>query len=185
MTDFKPFFEVRGNAKKVYTPSPKAKVVENHAIVLVGYNNEQEYWVARCAAPFAGESMSGVWPALQWPAAPLDPSHLLPRCTLHHAKRRCAPDHHPSSHRAPQKQQSHTCCTRACLLLSYRNSWGPGFADRGYFKVAYNHAAVAAEGDTYGVVFTPFEDFGAPLQPLTPVPGRPKCQRYTVRKGAW
>jgi hypothetical protein len=31
-----------------------------------------------------------------------------------------------------------------------RNSWGPSFADKGYFRIKYGVCGVAGPGDTYG-----------------------------------
>eukprot|EP00878_Enallax_costatus_P028282 GHUV01030534.1.p1 GENE.GHUV01030534.1~~GHUV01030534.1.p1 ORF type:complete len:437 (+),score=68.02 GHUV01030534.1:910-2220(+) len=45
--DFRPFFSNFANMGAVYKPRPGAKPVEGHAVVLVGYNNEQNYWVAK------------------------------------------------------------------------------------------------------------------------------------------
>lgn len=47
MDDFKPFFSSFANAQAVYKPKAGAKYVEGHAVVLVGYNNEQQYWIAK------------------------------------------------------------------------------------------------------------------------------------------
>jgi C1A family cysteine protease len=47
LSDFQPFFANNRNAKAVYKPSPSAKLEFGHAIVLIGYNNEQGYWLAK------------------------------------------------------------------------------------------------------------------------------------------
>jgi C1A family cysteine protease len=47
LSDFLPFFANKSNAKAVYKPSTNAKLDFGHAIVLVGYNNEQGYWLAK------------------------------------------------------------------------------------------------------------------------------------------
>jgi hypothetical protein len=48
MSDFESFFNKTGNAKKTYSPSAGAKALENHAVVLVGYDNYAPgggYWL--------------------------------------------------------------------------------------------------------------------------------------------
>jgi len=45
--DFKTFFDDPANAKKVYMPNPRAKFVNGHAVVLVGYDNEGQFWLAK------------------------------------------------------------------------------------------------------------------------------------------
>jgi len=48
MNDLRSFFDKPGNAKKVYSPSAGAKPQENHAVVLVGYDNNAAgggYWL--------------------------------------------------------------------------------------------------------------------------------------------
>jgi C1A family cysteine protease len=47
MSDFKPFFANKRNAKAVYRPAANARFEFGHAIALVGYNNEQCYWLAK------------------------------------------------------------------------------------------------------------------------------------------
>ena len=47
LDDFIPFFKQFDNSKKVYTPRQGAKLSEAHAVVLVGYNNDQGYWIAQ------------------------------------------------------------------------------------------------------------------------------------------
>lgn len=48
-SDFVPFYEDKGNAKRVYSPGKGAVVVMHHAVALVGYSNEGDapYWIAR------------------------------------------------------------------------------------------------------------------------------------------
>ncbi|WIA28158.1 hypothetical protein OEZ86_010726 [Tetradesmus obliquus] len=46
-SDCESFFADRHNARAVYRPSASAYFQYYHAITLVGYNNEQQYWVAR------------------------------------------------------------------------------------------------------------------------------------------
>jgi C1A family cysteine protease len=48
MSDLQSFFNKTGNAQKVYSPSAGAKAQENHAVVLVGYDNYAAgggYWL--------------------------------------------------------------------------------------------------------------------------------------------
>lgn len=46
-TDFKAFFRDSDNRDKVYAPKRGAQVQEPHAVALVGYDNDNQYWVAR------------------------------------------------------------------------------------------------------------------------------------------
>jgi C1A family cysteine protease len=45
--DFKLFFANPANKYAVYSPKKGATFAFNHAVVLVGYNNEQGYWIAK------------------------------------------------------------------------------------------------------------------------------------------
>ncbi|KAI8475768.1 MAG: hypothetical protein J3K34DRAFT_456135 [Monoraphidium minutum] len=45
MDDFKDFFADPKNAKKVYTPKPGAKMVEPHAVTIVGYDISEKSWL--------------------------------------------------------------------------------------------------------------------------------------------
>jgi hypothetical protein len=47
MSDFRPFFADKRNAKAVYRPSASATPLFAHAITLVGYNNQQQFWLAK------------------------------------------------------------------------------------------------------------------------------------------
>jgi hypothetical protein len=47
MSDFRPFFADTRNAKAVYRPRANARHEFSHAITLVGYNNQQQYWLAK------------------------------------------------------------------------------------------------------------------------------------------
>jgi hypothetical protein len=82
---------------------PKAKYEVSHAVQIIGYNNKEEWWLAK-------------------------------------------------------------------------NSWGPGFADGGFFKVGFDAAAVC--GDSWGLKFTP--DCPKPLPGNKPSPskGKPGCFEY-------
>eukprot|EP00878_Enallax_costatus_P028846 GHUV01031196.1.p1 GENE.GHUV01031196.1~~GHUV01031196.1.p1 ORF type:complete len:351 (+),score=28.36 GHUV01031196.1:1324-2376(+) len=45
--DFRGFFSIPANAKKIYKPGPKAKIQYGHAVAVVGYDNEQQFWLAK------------------------------------------------------------------------------------------------------------------------------------------
>ncbi|KAI8468503.1 MAG: hypothetical protein J3K34DRAFT_459838 [Monoraphidium minutum] len=45
--DFEEFLKNARNKGKVYKPSPGAKVVELHAVVVIGYSDPGQYWVVR------------------------------------------------------------------------------------------------------------------------------------------
>jgi C1A family cysteine protease len=47
MSDFRAFFADKRNARAVYRPGPGARHEFAHAITLVGYNNQQQYWLAK------------------------------------------------------------------------------------------------------------------------------------------
>eukprot|EP00877_Chromochloris_zofingiensis_P004388 jgi/Chrzof1/13950/Cz08g19040.t1 len=44
---FRDFFNNPANKNKVYKPGPNTQFEEGHAVVLVGYNNDEEYWVVK------------------------------------------------------------------------------------------------------------------------------------------
>ncbi|KIZ06644.1 hypothetical protein MNEG_1312 [Monoraphidium neglectum] len=46
-SDFKIFFANNANIGAVYRPAPGSKFVEGHAITLVGYDNVNQFWIAR------------------------------------------------------------------------------------------------------------------------------------------
>eukprot|EP00878_Enallax_costatus_P009741 GHUV01010173.1.p1 GENE.GHUV01010173.1~~GHUV01010173.1.p1 ORF type:complete len:216 (+),score=39.77 GHUV01010173.1:557-1204(+) len=90
MDDFRAFFDNRTNAAAIYTPAPAAKIVQGHAVALVGYNNAQQYWIAKnswgkdwadggffkvaygaCSilTPTTGEAYGVVWQPDEMPAA--------------------------------------------------------------------------------------------------------------------
>ncbi|KIY96366.1 hypothetical protein MNEG_11597 [Monoraphidium neglectum] len=46
-SDFKTFFADYKNVEAVYRPSPGSKITEGHAITLVGYDNVNQFWIAR------------------------------------------------------------------------------------------------------------------------------------------
>ena len=85
-----------------------AKFVEAHAVQVIGYDNEQEYWLAK-------------------------------------------------------------------------NSWGTGFADGGYFKVAFGAAGVCDEAR--GLIFTPFNPLPPPVDRVKPSASKPGC--YSYRATSW
>ncbi|KAI8475767.1 MAG: hypothetical protein J3K34DRAFT_456134 [Monoraphidium minutum] len=115
MDDFEAFFKDPKNAKKVYTPKPGAKLVETHAVTVVGYNNTEQSWL--------------------------------------------------------------------CL-----NSWGPKFADKGLFKVAFGQCSIATPPDTYGIIWRPTFVAGRKLgdaranRKLDPAPGKPGCSVYQASR---
>ena len=45
--DLRPYFQDYSHTDSVYSPRPGAKLLEAHALLLVGYNNSGRYWVAR------------------------------------------------------------------------------------------------------------------------------------------
>jgi hypothetical protein len=61
-----------------------------------------------------------------------------------------------------------------------KNSWGTGFADKGFFRIAFGVSGVGSFGDTYGLAWEPVMP-PAQQAELTPVPGRPACFWYTGR----
>lgn len=46
-TDFRSFFSNSSNAKQIYAPSAGTQLVFEHAVVLVGYDNEKQFWLAQ------------------------------------------------------------------------------------------------------------------------------------------
>lgn len=73
----------------------------------------------------------------------------------------------------------------ACRCRVALNSWGPGFADRGRFKLAYGLGGVGNPADTYGLVCLPAPNDTAAQQRLSelrlPVKHREDgCFDYTV-----
>jgi hypothetical protein len=46
-SDLKRFFADKRNAKAVYSPGAASQFLFAHAIMLVGYNNQQQYWLAK------------------------------------------------------------------------------------------------------------------------------------------
>eukprot|EP00878_Enallax_costatus_P037368 GHUV01042202.1.p1 GENE.GHUV01042202.1~~GHUV01042202.1.p1 ORF type:complete len:538 (+),score=52.55 GHUV01042202.1:820-2433(+) len=45
--DFRPFFEIPSNAKKVYKPRSNATMQYLHAVAVVGYDSNKQYWLAK------------------------------------------------------------------------------------------------------------------------------------------
>ena len=45
--DLSPFFSNPANRNAVYRLSPGAKSKQPHALVLIGYNDKDKYWIAR------------------------------------------------------------------------------------------------------------------------------------------
>lgn len=64
-----------------------------------------------------------------------------------------------------------------------RQTWGSGFADNGYFKIAYEKCEVASPANTYGVRFA----LKLPVVLATPLlfaqPSSPSCYNYKGRRG--
>lgn len=111
-SDFRPFFEANPTGVyegKACAEGNAAKLEENHAVVLVGYDNVGQFWIAR-------------------------------------------------------------------------NSWGPGFADKGYFRIKYGVCGVANVGEMYGLVWTPNTQKQIPVA-LTPDPDTKGCYVYRAKPG--
>jgi aminopeptidase C len=47
LSDFRSFFADKRNSKAVYRPRASASFVFAHAVTLVGYNNQEQYWVVK------------------------------------------------------------------------------------------------------------------------------------------
>eukprot|EP00877_Chromochloris_zofingiensis_P013840 jgi/Chrzof1/870/Cz01g32050.t1 len=107
--EFRDFFGNPANKNKVYKPGPNTHFEEGHAVVLVGYNNEEEYWVVK-------------------------------------------------------------------------NSWGPDWADGGFFKVAYGTSGILDGRKAFGVTWEPASPSRAPI--LVEVDAaNPACKTYVAQKG--
>jgi hypothetical protein len=119
MSDFQPFFAAGAGAGggEVYEPGPGAKALGAHAVLLVGYNNAEGYWVARCV----GQEGRGVGGGAAGLEGRVDREPEL------HARRAPA-DPVIASQTAPGDTFPRRPPPR-------RNSWGPVFADNGNFKV--------------------------------------------------
>ncbi|KAF6264603.1 hypothetical protein COO60DRAFT_73096 [Scenedesmus sp. NREL 46B-D3] len=109
MSDFAAFFADKRNAQAVYRPKAGAQRMWAHAIVLVGYNNQQQYWLAKNShgdtfgdgglfkvaygvssvlTPFTGEAYGVMWTPHSIPAAmqlPVTPGPR-PGCYLYKAR---------------------------------------------------------------------------------------------------
>lgn len=66
-----------------------------------------------------------------------------------------------------------------------RNSWGPGFADGGSFRVAYGKAGVMAPGETFGILWTPKAEFKGEFRVKLMTSGAQTggCYIYQARPG--
>jgi hypothetical protein len=64
-----------------------------------------------------------------------------------------------------------------------KNSWGAGFANKGFAWVAYDAPGMCDRQDTYGFVFTPLFPQPADLPRLSPAPGRKGCYTYRAVAG--
>lgn len=78
----------------------------------------------------------------------------------------------------------------AILIIGYdnanqawicRNSWGPGFADGGFFKVKFGADSVAVPGETYGIWFEP--ESPPAMKGPSPDPTKPGCYLYRTVAG--
>ena len=84
-SDFREFFNVPANKKAVYKPKPGAVFKEAHAVVLVGYDNDKGYWIAKNSwgQQWADGGLFRVswvgWAALEstWTLAALESNDLL------------------------------------------------------------------------------------------------------------
>eukprot|EP00877_Chromochloris_zofingiensis_P009169 jgi/Chrzof1/4505/Cz14g16010.t1 len=64
-----------------------------------------------------------------------------------------------------------------------KNSWGEGFADKGFFRVDFNTSAklgMCNPAETFGLVFKPEKKLQSPIS-LKPAPGRSGCFVYTAQ----
>jgi hypothetical protein len=64
-----------------------------------------------------------------------------------------------------------------------KNSWGPGFAAKGFAWVAFDAPGMCDRQDTYGFVFVPSQPRPADLPSVTPAPGREGCYSYRAVAG--
>jgi hypothetical protein len=71
--------------------------------------------------------------------------------------------------------------TRQAWLI--KNSWGPGFADKGFAWVGFDAPSMCDPQDTYGFVFEPYLPPEAALAKLAPAPGRKGCYTYRAVAG--
>eukprot|EP00877_Chromochloris_zofingiensis_P008315 jgi/Chrzof1/3737/Cz13g07030.t1 len=108
-SEFRDFFSNTANKNKVYKPGPTTHFEEGHAVVLVGYNNDEEYWVVK-------------------------------------------------------------------------NSWGPGWADGGFFKVAYGTSGILDGSKAFGVTWEPTSPLAAPIL-VDADATSPGCKIYVAQKG--
>eukprot|EP00877_Chromochloris_zofingiensis_P012497 jgi/Chrzof1/7500/Cz02g26030.t1 len=107
--EFKDFFSNPANKNKVYRSGPNPQFEEGHAVVLVGYNNDEEYWVVK-------------------------------------------------------------------------NSWGPGWADGGFFKVAYGTSGILTGLPAYGVTWEPASPSKGPIS-VEVEATNPACKIYVAQRG--
>ena len=57
-----------------------------------------------------------------------------------------------------------------------KNSWGPAFADGGFFKIGFNAASIC--GDSWGLKFKPASPLKVPADKLSPSRSKPGCFEY-------
>jgi C1A family cysteine protease len=46
-SDLKPFFANPENKKKAYAPAPNATIQQAHAVFIVGYDNDKEFYIVK------------------------------------------------------------------------------------------------------------------------------------------
>eukprot|EP00877_Chromochloris_zofingiensis_P008321 jgi/Chrzof1/3742/Cz13g07080.t1 len=107
--EFRDFFSNPANKNKVYKPGPTTQFEEGHAVVLVGYNNDEEYWVVK-------------------------------------------------------------------------NSWGPDWADGGFFKVAYGTSGILTGSPAFGVTWEPASPLSGPITVEVDATND-ACKIYVVQQG--
>lgn len=107
-------------------------------------------------------------------------AYSLSSCVIQHS--------HPSvAEPGAQLMENH-----AITLIGYdanqenwlaKNSWGEGFADKGFFRVHFNSSGklgMCNPAETFGLVFKPEKRLQSPLG-LKPAPGRSGCFLYTAQ----
>jgi hypothetical protein len=64
-----------------------------------------------------------------------------------------------------------------------KNSWGPGFASKGFAWVAFNAPSMCDPRDTYGFLFVPSQPRPADVPSVTPATSRKGCYSYRAVAG--
>ena len=124
-SDLRAFFKDARNTNSVYSPGPDANF-EAHALLLVGYNNNGRYWIARWvdrASRCSGDMMA----ARGWARGGTGCrfAGLLAGWVTQ------ALHTHGALHIYPQRAPP--LCSARCTRARRSNSWGPGFANGGTF----------------------------------------------------